>query len=139
MYYTALLLAAAGSVTYHLSMKQMPGNLNPFFSLAISYAMALALCLLGMMARPDEQGSMRLAELNWSVVGLALGIVGIEVGFLLAYRSGWHIGLASISSNALATMVLLPVGLVLFRESLTPDKFAGAGLALAGLWLMMRS
>jgi len=137
MYYTSLLLAVAGSVIYHLSMKQTPQNLNPFFTLAISYGAALLLCLIGLALEPA--GSTRLTDLNWSVGGLALGIVGIETGFLLAYRAGWNLGYASLGSNALATMVLLPLGYWLFREHLSMARLSGAALTLGGLWLMMKA
>ena len=32
-----------------------------------------------------------------------------ELGFLLAYRSGWNLGVAALYSNAATALVLLPV------------------------------
>ncbi|MBX9348404.1 hypothetical protein [Chromobacterium piscinae] len=136
MFFAALLLAVAGSVVYHLSIKQLPQAVNPFFSLAVSYGLAMSLCLAGMWWLPAGQRGM--SALNWSSLGVALGILGIEMGFLLAYRAGWNLGYAALSSNVLSTALLLPIGYWLFRENLSPGRLAGLGLSLAGLWMMLR-
>ncbi|MBP4047646.1 hypothetical protein [Chromobacterium violaceum] len=136
MFFAALLLAVAGSVVYHLSIKQMPQALNPFFSLAVSYGLAMLLCLAGMWWLPAGQRG--ASALNWSSLGVALGILGIEMGFLLAYRAGWNLGYAALSSNVLSTALLLPLGYWLFREQVSPARLAGLGLSLAGLWMMLR-
>ncbi|EEG08907.1 EamA family transporter [Pseudogulbenkiania ferrooxidans] len=131
----ALLLAVAGSVIYHLSLKQVPQTVNPFFTLAVSYGVAMLLCLIGMQFSP---GNRSLLALNWSSSGVALGILGIELGFLLAYRAGWQMGVASLSANVISTLVLLPLGFLLFREQPSLLRLGGAGLSLAGLWLMLQ-
>ncbi|AXE35272.1 EamA family transporter [Chromobacterium phragmitis] len=136
MFFAAILLAVAGSVVYHLSIKQLPQDLNPFFSLAVSYGLALALCLAGMWWLPGGQRDP--SALGWSNLGVALGILGIEMGFLLAYRAGWNLGYAALSANVLSAALLLPIGYWLFRESLSPGRLAGLGLSLAGLWMMLR-
>lgn len=135
MYVFAILLAVGGSIVYHLSIKQVPSGVNPFFSLAVSYGTALLVCLAGMGA---VSGSRSLGELGWSSAGVALGILGIELGFLLAYRSGWHLGTASLSSNLLSTALLLPVGVLLFGEALSGARVAGVLFSGVGLWLMMQ-
>ncbi|MGC0153623.1 hypothetical protein ACPRNU_14260 [Chromobacterium vaccinii] len=136
MFAVALLLTVAGSVLYHLSIKQVPAAINPFFSLAVSYALALAMCLVGMWWLPAGQRG--VAALNWSSLGVALGIVGVEIGYLLAYRTGWNLGYAGFSSNVLSTAMLLPLGWWLFHEQPSPGRVAGMVLSLAGLWLMLR-
>ena len=85
MYVLAILLAIAGSVIYHLSIKFVPNEINPFLSLSISYGIALLFCLPGIYY---YGGSRSVQILNWSVGGVALGILGIELGFLLLYRAG---------------------------------------------------
>ncbi|MDK2125378.1 EamA family transporter [Parachitinimonas caeni] len=136
MYIAALLIAAIGSVVYHLSVKQVPADSNPFLALAISYGFALIACIGGMVLFPA--GNRSLAALNWSSAGVALGIVGIEVGFVLAYRSGWHVGQAALSTNVLSTLLLAPLGYWLFREQPSGSKLLGMSLSFAGLWLMMK-
>jgi drug/metabolite transporter (DMT)-like permease len=75
-------------------------------------------------------------QLNWASVGLGVTLVGLELGFLLAYRLGWSVSLAGLASNATVSVLLLPVGYLLFRERLTPLNLAGVVVAVIGLVLM---
>jgi len=136
MYFMTILVAVAGSVTYHLSLKHLPTTLNPFFSLVVIYAFALSISLVGMTIYPT--GSRSLSQLNWSVLGASLGIIGIEVGFLLAYRAGWSMGYTALSANVLTTMMLLPLGYLLYREQPTVERIGGLLLCSGGLWLLLR-
>ncbi|MBR7630317.1 MAG: EamA family transporter [Aeromonas popoffii] len=134
MYVLAVILAIAGSVVYHLSIKFVPSGVNPFLSLSVSYGIALLLCLPGIYL---YEGSRNFQVLNWSVAGVALGMLGIEIGFLLLYRAGGHLGVSSLLTNAASTLLLLPIGLLFFREAFSVTRLLGMGIALCGLWLMM--
>ncbi|MGL4356662.1 MAG: hypothetical protein ACRCTP_22960 [Aeromonas popoffii] len=134
MYVLAVNLAIAGSVVYHLSIKFVPSGVNPFLSLSVSYGIALLLCLPGIYL---YEGSRNFQVLNWSVAGVALGMLGIEIGFLLLYRAGGHLGVSSLLTNAASTLLLLPIGLLFFREAFSVTRLLGMGIALCGLWLMM--
>jgi len=120
-------------ITYR-SSRCLPGS-TTFLSLAISYGLAMLVCLA---ALPWVPGSRQLAAVDWSSAGVALGILGIELGFLLAYRAGWSMGVAGLSSTVLSTVLLLPLGYWLFRETQSWPRLAGAGLSLTGLWLMLQ-
>lgn len=134
MYVLAFILAITGSVVYHLSIKYVPNGVNPFLSLSLSYGIALLLCLPGIYL---YEGGRSLQILNWSVAGVALGILGIEVGFLLLYRAGGHLGVSSLLTNAASTLLLLPIGLLFFREAFSVTRLMGMVVTLGGLWLMM--
>ncbi|UTH75891.1 EamA family transporter [Chromobacterium sp. IIBBL 290-4] len=136
MFFTSLLLAVAGAVVYHLAIKQVPQDANPFFALAISYGAALMFCLIGLWWFPGGQRG--VSALNWSSLGVALGIFGIEIGFLLAYRAGWNVGYAALSVNVLTAAILLPLGWWLFSEQPSAGRLAGVGLSMAGLWMMLK-
>lgn len=82
--------------------------IEPPILFAVIHSLALLISLAGMVLYPI--GSRSLSQLNWSTSGVALGIIGIEIGFLLAYRAGWSMGYAALSANALTTLVLLPLG-----------------------------
>lgn len=136
MYLLSLAIATTGAVVYHLSMKQLPENLNPFFPLAAAYVGALALCLIGLWLWPT--GSRSLSALRPSVAGVAIGVVGIEVGFLLAYRAGWNVGYAALAANAASALVLAPLACLIFKEQFTFNKAAGMALCLAGILLLVK-
>jgi len=60
----------------------------------------------------------------------------LEVGFLLAYRAGWNLSLASLASNATAALLLLPIGVLLFRDRPSAVNLMGVAVCLLGLVLI---
>ncbi len=65
---------------------------------------------------------------NMASVILGCAVVGLELGFLLAYRSGWNISSASLVSNTLVALLLIPIGLVMYKESITLNTMIGVFL-----------
>lgn len=134
LYFFSMFIAACGAIVYHLSMKNVPATANVFFTLFVAYLAAACMSSVGIFL--FEEGDKSFSSLSPACIGIAFGIVGIEVGFLLAYRSGWFIGNAALIANVLCTLILLPVGIWLYAEKLTFPKFIGAILCLIGLFLM---
>ncbi len=137
MYFAAIALTVVSNVLYHLFQKSTPGGVNPVLALAVTYALATAISLLLLPAFPLAGGLVAsLRQVNWASFGLALAIVGLELGFLLAYRAGWNLSTGGLVSNVTVAIVLLPLGLLLFREQLQPRNYLGIALCLAGLALI---
>ena len=62
----------------------------------------------------------------------------IELGFLLAYRTGWRISIAAVATNAAAAVVLIPVGLFVFKDHLSLRNVIGLIFCIVGLALVVR-
>lgn len=137
MFYGALALTVLANVLYHLVQKVIPGNVNPMLSLTATYLVAATASILLLPLFP-LQGSLgaEIRKISWPSLGLGAVIVGLELGFLLAYRAGWNISLASLVANTTVALLLIPFGLLLFKEHLTPLNIVGMILALAGLVLV---
>ena len=73
----------------------------------------------------------------WPIL-LGVSVVGLEVGFLYAYRAGWPVSTASIVQSAFLALALLVVGAALYQEAVTPSKVLGVALCLAGLFFINR-
>ena len=134
----SIALTVGSNVLYHVAQKSIPRGVHPLLSVAVTYAAALLLTLLLWPIAPG--GSPRLADLarlNWATIGVAVAIVGVEVGFLLAYRAGWDVSVGSLAVSAAVALLLVPVGLVMFHERLSTANAAGIVLSIAGLVLMM--
>jgi drug/metabolite transporter (DMT)-like permease len=132
-----ILMAIGGGVLYHVSQKAMPRQVSPFAVIIIAYAIGIVCCLLALFLMPFERSlieSWRAA--NWAVWLLGIGAVVIELGFLLAYRAGWNISLASVVTNISVALVLLPIGLLVFREHFSWRNAAGIACCLLGLYLL---
>ncbi len=137
--YGSLALTIAGNVLYHLSQKSIPGGVHPAVSIVASYVTAIALSLVIFIAFPlHDSLIVEVKRLNWATIALGLSIVAVELGFLLAYRAGWRVSLASVTSNVTVALILLPTGLLLFREKLTPTNAVGLVFCVLGLVLVTR-
>jgi len=112
---------------------------NPFISLIITYITAIFFSLILLPLYPTNITFIGHFKLSlWPSVALGFAIVGLEIGFLLVYRSGWNISSASILSNIMVAIFLLPVGLLMYKESFTKTNVAGVILCIIGLILVKR-
>lgn len=137
LFYFSIVLAVAASVMYHMVLKVTPAHVNPAISLVVTYGLAMVLSLGLLTLFPLKTGIVEaFKQLNWASYALALSLVGLEAGYLLAYRAGWRISVAAIFVNATMTLLLIPVGLSLFKEKLTPVNIAGILVCAAGLVMM---
>jgi multidrug transporter EmrE-like cation transporter len=129
-------LVVLSTLLYHFAQKSIPAAAPPVASLAVSYAVALlgtfALLPLLPLRAPLAKS---LRELNWASAAVGVCIVGIELGFLLAYRAGWRISTGAAVTNAATAALLVPVGLALFHERLSGLNALGLLLCVAGVLL----
>ncbi|MCQ2550124.1 MAG: hypothetical protein MJ134_08820 [Lachnospiraceae bacterium] len=63
-------------------------------------------------------------------------IVGLEVGFIYAYKAGWPVSAAQIVQAAVLAIFLIFVGFFLYKEAITWNKIVGILICLAGLGLI---
>src|SRR5512145_891189 len=134
LFYFSIILAICSSALYHFVAKSTPGNVNFTVSLLVTYAVAFLATLLTFPFFPMRDGiTAELRKLNWASFGLALAIVGIEFGFLLVYRSGWNLGIAAVLVNVVASLILVPVAIFVFRDKISWINIFGIFVCLAGL------
>jgi len=134
-----LLLVVSGSLMYHVAAKSVPKALEPFGALIGVYATALAASLIAYLfvrrgAMPPHASSL------WhpTVAAVGIGALLIELGFLLTYRAAWPVSIASVMTNGLVAVLLIPIGAAVFGEAITLVRVAGVVLCLAGLSLLQR-
>ena len=134
-----LTLAVVATVGYHLVLKVTPAGVNPILSLAATYAVVAVLLSAAYLLAPT---AMSLREgvrlLNWTVLGLAAAIILLDIGFLMLYRSGFDVSLGQLVTQSAASLILLGLGVWLFREKLNVANLAGIALCVVGLWLINR-
>ena len=137
LYYFSITLAIASSALYHFVAKSTPPNVNFTVSLLVTYAVAFVVTLVGFFFFPATNGiTAELKQLNWATIGLAIAIVGIEFGFLLTYRSGWNQGIAAVLVNVVASLILIPAAIFIFKDKLTWVNIIGILVCLAGLVML---
>jgi multidrug transporter EmrE-like cation transporter len=137
LFYFSITLAIVSSALYHFTAKSTPSHVNFTVSLLVTYAVAFAVTLLGFFFFPATNGVLaELKQLNWASFGLAVAIVGIEFGFLLTYRAGWHLGIAAVVVNVVASLLLVPVTILLFKDKISWVNILGILVCLAGLVML---
>jgi multidrug transporter EmrE-like cation transporter len=137
LFYFSITLAILSSTLYHFVAKSTPSNVNFTVSLLVTYAAAFIITLLGFFFFPVTRGiAAELKHLNWASIGLAIAIVGIEFGFLLTYRAGWNLGIAAVLVNVVASLILVPVAILVFKDELSWINVAGILVCLAGLVML---
>jgi len=132
-------IAALGNITYHLGQKTISPTANPMVLLMAVYAVAFVFTALAAPFFQDTSGGSWVAQvLTWPVLVLGAGVVLIEIGFLLAYRSGNILQWSGVAVNGASALLLVPIALVVFREEFSPGRALGMLLTLAGLALLAR-
>ncbi len=137
LFYFSISLAILSSALYHFTQKEIPADVNPLVSVIITYLVAIGLCCGLLVAFPPKGGvAAAVGSLNWATYVLAFSIVGLETGYLLVYRSGWNIGLAAVLTNVAASLILVPLALFYFKESLSRINLVGILICLVGLVML---
>lgn len=130
-----LLIALSGVIVYHLSQKAVPGGAHPAVVIGAAYAAGFALCA-GFVIATGASVSDTVRQAWRPALGVGVGVLAIEVGFLLAYRAGWPLSRASLIVNVSAALVFVGIGIAVYRESLAPHQWLGVLLCLVGLGLV---
>lgn len=131
-----LLIVVGANTVYNISAKSTPENVNSFASLALSYAAGMALSVVMFFITSDNKNLIaELTKTNWTALALGVAIVALEFGYVCLYRSGWKISVGTLVANISLACVLLVVGILLYKESVSPRQiigilFSGVGLVL---------
>ena len=133
-YIWPLSLVIFSNIVYQICAKSMPKDLNPFASLTVTYLVAFLVSGILFFALRDDTTLLReYGKLNWVPFVFGLVLVGLETGFIFAYKAGWEVSTASIVQSSFLAVALIIVGFILYHETLTWNKLLGVGICLVGL------
>ena len=74
--------------------------------------------------------------MNAAPILLGISVVGLEVGFIYAYKVGWPVSTASMVQSAFLALALIVVGAALYHETVTVNKVIGIVICLVGLYFI---
>jgi drug/metabolite transporter (DMT)-like permease len=137
-YFFPPILVVIGMMIYQVSQKTTDQNANPFVVVIMAYAIGILACIGGYFVIPKQDAASlpMVKTAIWSALGIGLGAAGIEIGFMLAYRSGWNVNILPLSVTVGGAILLVPVGILAFRETLSIEKVIGIMLCIGGLVLI---
>lgn len=132
-------LAVLSNVFYQICAKSVPEKMNPLASLTITYAVgAVASLILYYALNKGGNIWQEYQKTNWAPFLLGVVVVGLEVGFIYAYKAGWPVSTAQIVQAAVLAVILIFVGYLLYKEAITWNKLLGIVVCLIGLGLINR-
>lgn len=138
-YVWPIALVVLSNTVYQICAKEVPGGMNPFATLTVTYLVGAVASGVLYFALGDGGNLLQeYAKLNWAPFALGIVIVGLEAGWIYAYKAGWPISMAFILQSALLAGLLVFVGYVLYREPITLHKVAGVLICLVGLFILTR-
>lgn len=133
-YVWPIALVVLSNTVYQICAKSVPDKINPFVSLTITYLVGAATsATIYLISNRHESIAKEFAKANWAPFVLGLVIVGLEVGYIYAYKAGWQVSVAPIVQSAFLAVILVFVGFLLYKEAITWNKIAGVAICIAGL------
>ncbi len=134
-----ILLVICANTFYNISAKSTPTAINPFASLSITYFFAAFLSILLFLKTSAQKNFIvEIAKANWTTLVLGIAVVALEFGYISIYRAGWKISIASLFANIGLACVLLILGLLLYKESISLRQVFGMLLCVLGLFLIRK-
>ena len=133
-YVWPLALVVISNIVYQVCTKEVPEGMDPFASLTVTYlagAIISAICYFLL-----NRGGNLLKEyekLNWSPLVLGIVIVGLEAGYIYAYKAGWQVSTAAIVQSSFLAVALIFLGYFVYHEVITLNKLIGVVICLIGL------
>ena len=130
-------LVVISNTVYQICAKSVPEEMDPFASLTVTYLIGAAASAVLYFAL-NGGGSLlqEYKKLNWAPIVLGIVIVGLECGWIYAYKAGWQVSTAQIIQSAVLGTILIFVGALVYKESLTWNKLVGIAVCMAGLALI---
>ena len=137
MYVFPIVLIVVSNIFYNVCQKSTPQNVNPFSALLVTYLTAAILTLIAsIFYKTDKDFFHSFSQLNWTSVALGVAIIGLEFGYLLAYRVGWNISVGSLVANIFLALMLIPIGIFFYKEGFSVNQIFGMVFCLVGLVLI---
>ena len=133
-YIWPIALIVLSNTLYQICAKSVPERMDPFASLTVSYLVGAAVSGVLYYTLGNHTGLLKeYGKLNWAPIILGIVIVGLEAGYIFAFKAGWQVSTAQVVQSAVLAGVLLFVGWLLYREALTWNKIVGIVICLIGL------
>nr|WP_315023399.1 hypothetical protein [uncultured Aminipila sp.] len=138
-YYLPVMIIVGANLIYQNSAKAMPSQVNTFFGLTFTYLVAAILsATVFFIGGNSESIQMQVKCLNWAPFALGVSVVLLEFGFVMLYRVGWNISTGPLVCNIILAILLIVIGYIFYKESITFTKVAGIALCLIGLVLITK-
>lgn len=136
-YIWPIALVVISNIVYQICAKSVPKDMDAMASMVVTYLVGAA-CSAVMFYVMHKDGNLlrEYSKLNAAPILLGVSVVGLEAGFIYAYKAGWPVSTVSIVQSAFLSAALIFVGALLYREAITVNKVIGVAICLIGLYFI---
>ncbi len=132
-----IVIIIGSNILYNVCTKSTPSEVNAFAALSVTYLIAAIVCFVTFVITAKGRNILtEFGKTNWTTFVLGVVIVGLELGYILAYRNGWAMNTVSVTANIALTVALIIVAAVFYKETITLKQIAGIVLCGGGLVLI---
>lgn len=130
-------LVILSNIIYQVCAKSVPKGMHTMASMTITYLVgAVCSAVVFFLTSKETNLLQEFKKLNFAPFFLGVSVVGLEVGFIYAYKNGWAVSTASIVQSAFLSVALIFVGALLYHETITANKIIGIVICLVGLYFI---
>ncbi len=136
-YFWPIILVVICNTFYQIFAKGIPADMDTMASMTVTYFVATitSACLFFIMKHGGSLAQ-EYSKMNYAPPLLGVAIVGLEVGFIYAYKIGWPVSSAQLIANSILAVVLIFVGVLLYHEAISVKKVVGILICLVGLYFI---
>ena len=132
-----IVIIIGSNILYNVCTKSTPSEVNAFAALSVTYLIAAVVCFVTFLITAKGRNILtEFGKTNWTTFVLGVVIVGLELGYILAYRNGWAMNTVSVTANIALAVALIIVAAVFYKETITLKQLAGIVLCGGGLVLI---
>lgn len=136
-YIWPLALIVLSNAFYQICAKSVPMQINAFASLTVTYIVGAVVSFgIFFLTKSDALFFEEFKKINWASVILGLSIVGLETGYIYAFKAGWPVSICQIVQASILAIILIFVGFFFYHEGFSWNKIAGIVVSLFGLALI---
>ena len=132
----SFILIVSASAMYQVASEKTAPDVNPFAGIIVIYLTALLTSLFVYFV--SAKGIPLFAEMKKvNAFSIILGVVVclVDLGYIMAYRSGFSIGKLSPLSSVTLIIVMALIAVIFYKEKLSPRHIIGLIIAAVGILL----
>ncbi len=132
-----IIIVTVAAATYRILEKviSISTQQSPFITAAIIGGVEMLVALILWLALGRDATGVNVKSLSLAVA-IGLSVVAIDAGFLFAFLRGGDLAKVTVWTGAGTVLILVLVGLIVFREHFTPLQWLGVGLGLIAMALL---
>lgn len=129
-----LAIVVISNCFYHIISKKTPTDANALLSLGVTYLVAAIVSFAIFFVGNNHEGlTAEIKKLNWTSFALGIVIIGLELGYILVYRAGGDVSRAPLIANCTLAVMLVFIGLLVFKETITIKQIIGMIICIIGM------